>query len=141
MKGTTMKQLTSALATTLILFSLPGFASSVSDVKASMKAARETLTNSLEKKSSDEATLKKIQETGDAAGVAIEGLKAPAGKEAALADLKTNWKEFKANRDGKLKDLIKAGKFDDAKTLATGRQKELLDKMNAALDKLSGGGI
>jgi hypothetical protein len=141
LKGITMTKMTTTILSALILFSIPGFASSVADVKSAMKIAREALTASLEKKANDEGTLKKIQETGDAATVAIDGLKAPAGKEAALADLKKNWQEFKTNRDGKLKDFIKAGKFDDAKTLATGRQKELLDKINAALDKLGGGGI
>jgi len=140
-KEFSMATWTATMAAAVILLGFSASASSVSEVKGKMKTAREALTASLEKKKNDEATLQAIQKTGDEVGVAIDSLKAPAGKEAVLAELKTNWKEFKSNRDGKLKDFIKSGQFDEAQKLATGRQKELLDKMNAAFEKLSGGGI
>ena len=52
------------------------------------------------------------------------------------AELKTTWTQFKQTRDAELIPLLKAGKKDDAKALATGVQAERFKKMNELLTTL-----
>lgn len=124
----------------ILMFSVCASATTVSEVKSKMRLAREAVTTALETKKNDKATMDRIQKTGDDVTTAMKDLKA-AGKEAQVTELQKIWDKFKSNRDGKLKDLLTAGNFNEAIKFGTGEQAELLAKMKSIIDKLDGGGI
>lgn len=114
-------------------------ASSVSECKSKLKETREALLKLLEGGKKDDAQLGKVKSTSDQMDTCLSGLKAPAGKEAKLDELKKIWGEFNGLRKSEVYPAIEQGDFAKAKgTVVTGVQKERMTKMNGAFEQLSG---
>jgi len=129
-----------AAVSSMFLAASVASAATVSECKGKVNAARQSLVEMMGGKK-DDAQQKKVKDSAEAVNPCLAALKAPAGKDAALADLKKVWGEFLATRVNELVPAILAGQTDKAKTIATGVQKERMDKMNALMAQLGGGDI
>jgi hypothetical protein len=134
-----MRSLKFLLAAGLVSVSTTAFATSAGECKPKLDKARSSLVEMLGGKK-DDAQQKLVKQTADDAGACIDGIKA-AGKDAQVAELKKVWGEFKATREKQLVPAILAGKGDEAKTMATGIQKERMDKINSLIKQIQGGDL
>ncbi|HLA35382.1 MAG TPA: hypothetical protein VJ001_11020 [Rhodocyclaceae bacterium] len=133
------KLLTASAVVWLSLCSFAAQAGQFGDVREKVLAVRTSMIDLLMNKDSRQpAQWKAADEKSAAAKTALAALKAPAGKEAQFAELKTVVTAFLDTRDKELRDALVAGKEDEAKRLLTVVQKDRFAKITAlteALDK------
>lgn len=115
----------------------PAFAADFADIRTKLSTARETLVTMMlhkDKRGADQQKL--VKDSADAVSAALEKVKAPAGKEAQLKELKETWAAFKKTRETELVPLILAGKEEEAKKIAGGIQKERITKCQKLTSEL-----
>jgi hypothetical protein len=116
-----------------------GFATTTSECKPKIDKARSSLIDMLSGKK-DDIQKKLVTITASEATECINNLKM-SGKDADIKDLQKVWADFKATRETQLVPAILAGKTGEAKIIATGIQKERMDKINALIKKIQGGDL
>lgn len=82
----------------------------------------------------DQQTL--VKRSAEQAHICIAEIKAPAGKENQLEELKKVWGEFKTTRENDLVPKAITGKMTEAKALAMGIQKERMEKIYSLMEQL-----
>lgn len=123
----------------LSVISLSVYSADFATLKKKQAYARETLLLLMKdatKRGDEQQRL--VKESADDVSKYISELKAPAGKEKAFEEYKSVWSEFKKTRESDLVPAILAGKQSEAEKIATGIQKERIDKLNRLLDVLIG---
>lgn len=123
----------------LSLFSFAAQAGQFGDLREKITAVRTSMIDLLmHKDARGPQQLKAADEKSAAAKSAFAALKAPAGKDAQFAELKTIVTAFLNTRDKELRDALVAGNDAEAKRILTVVQKERFGKITAlteALDK------
>jgi hypothetical protein len=123
----------------LSLFSFAAQAGQFGDLREKITVVRTSMIDVLmHKDARGPQELKAADEKSAAAKAAFAALKAPAGKEAQFAELKTIVTAFLNTRDKELRDALVAGNDTEAKRILTVVQKERFGKITAlteALDK------
>jgi len=123
----------------LSLFSFAAQAGQFGDLREKITLVRTSMIDVLmHKDARGPQQLKAADEKSADAKAAFAALKAPAGKEAQFAELKTIVTAFLNTRDKELRDALVAGNDVEAKRLLTVVQKERFGKITAlteALDK------
>lgn len=126
--------------TTIALLSLQSFAvqaGQFGDFREKMLALRTAMVDLMVNKDArGPAQWKAADEKSAAARAALATLKAPAGKEAQFAELKTVSTAMLDTRDKELSEALKAGKDDEAKRLLSTVQKDRFVKVTALTDAL-----
>jgi len=123
----------------LSLYSFAAQAGQFGDLRAKITDVRTSMIDILmHKDARGPQQWKAADDKSAAAKAAFAALKAPAGKEAQFAELKTIVTAFLATRDKELREALVAGNEAEAKRLLTVVQKERFGKITAlteALDK------
>jgi hypothetical protein len=123
----------------LSLVSFAAQAGQFGDLREKLTVVRTSMIDLLMKKEQRQpAQWKAADAKSSAAKAALAALKAPAGKEAQFAELRTIVTAFLNTRDKELRDALVAGNDAEAKRLLTVVQKERYGKITAlteALDK------
>jgi hypothetical protein len=131
-----MKKMISLIISVMFL-SAPVYAGEFADLKAKIGEVRTTaitMLNDITKRG--ETYQKAAVDSNKAAITAFAKIKVSASKEAKFKELQTVWNEFRKTREEQVIPLLLAGKQADAEKLATGVQKERLQKINALCDEL-----
>lgn len=126
----------------IISASLSAHASDAQECKKKLDSARTSLVSMLNGKK-DDAQQKLVTSTASEMTSCLDAMTVN-GKTNELNELKKVWSAFKATREAELVPLILSSKKEDnekAKTIATGIQKERMDKMNSLFEKLNGGDL
>lgn len=125
----------------LLLFTLcsfmPAFALGSSECKTKISHARAALLDFLNGEKG-EAIRNRVRDTADAASVCLEALRVDPAKLSQLSEIRDLWTKFKLTREQDLVTLITAGKVQEARILATGVQKERLDRIDALFREIEG---
>lgn len=66
----------------------------------------------------------------------LMSLKAPAGKEAQLAEIQKIWGEIRTTKEKEVIPLMQAGKIDEAKAIITGVQSDRVIRINSLLNEV-----
>jgi hypothetical protein len=123
----------------LVLLPLTAFADDFGDLRGKLSAARESLVTMMLNKDKRGAEQQKlVSDSADAVSAHLAKLKAPAGKEAQLQDLKDTWGAFKKTRETELVPAILAGREDEARKIAGGIQKERITHCQQLVGELGG---
>lgn len=137
MKNTAFKILTVVLS--LALLTGVAHAATFADLKKAATEARETLVTLLKEPSKrGEDQQKLVRDTANKVDELLKGMKAPAGKEAKFEEMVKAWNDFHTTRKNELVPAILAGKQEEAEKIATGMQKERIQKVFRLCDELGG---
>lgn len=119
--------------------SFGALAGDVGTLKKKLTYARETLlilVKDPSKRGDDQQKL--VQESANDVSKYLSEITPVKGKEKQWEEYKQTWKDFKETREKDLVPAVLAGKQAEADKIATGIQKERLDKMNRLLNDLTG---
>jgi hypothetical protein len=140
-KGIPMKSFLASvlLATAAIAAADPAHATTMTDLRGQMSAARESLVTMLTNKDKRGADHQKVvKDTADLVSASLAKMKAPAGKEAQFKELVETWNAFKKTRETELVPLILAGKDAEARKIASGIQKDRITRCQQLIGELGG---
>ncbi len=124
-------------ALVLLSTALPAHASDLSELKAKIVAARKelvTMVMSPDKRGPDQQ--KKVKDTADAVSAQFATMKVPPAQADKYKELRESWEAFKHTRETELVPAILAGEKTKAEKIASGIQKERLDKCYALIAEL-----
>lgn len=118
-------------------FAFTAQAGEFDELRTKLSAARESLiTMMLHKDKRGPEQQKLVKDTADAVSAQLSKMKAPAGKEAQLKELKEAWAAFKKTRETELVPAILKGDDEKAKKIAGGIQKERITKCQKLTSEL-----
>ncbi len=131
------KQIVASILVLISGFAFSAQAGEFGELRTKLSAARESLVTMMlhkEKRGADQQKL--VKDTANAVSAQLSKMKAPAGKEAQLKELKETWAAFKQTRETELVPAILKGNDELAKKIAGGVQKERITKCQTLTSEL-----
>ncbi len=125
------------VAAFLLVVALPAYASELSTLKEDMLAARKELVTMVMnpgKRGPDQQ--KRVKDTADAVSAQLDRMAVPDGKADRFKELRATWDAFKHTRETELVPAILAGNKQEAEKIASGVQKERLERCFALISEL-----
>jgi hypothetical protein len=125
------------VAALLLGAALPAQASQLSELKEKMVTARKELVTMVmrpDKRGADQQKL--VKDSADAVSAHFATLKIPPAQAGKYKELRDSWEAFKHTRETELVPAILAGDKQKAEKIASGIQKERLDKCYALITEL-----